>query len=978
MNTIFIIKEILSFYAKKMSNSSIEKQNQYKDELVTIMTKLIDLYPYLLHPISHPYLTEKEAFNIIEKIKKEVDRNYVPLFPSHLKYTDVIEENVIKTPVFETCENNYKQVYYKDITNYLLNMLLCIPINKLNITFVEIGNELVGDFFYKNINPKIYKQNPITEENKFKEYLNNINNKLLDIKKNYGNYYDYCLKNQTIPFPYEVMIVSKDNTSWFKSYQKQIDTLVAQYRECGFIVIKPLDEIKTNLFALNYKLEGNNLRDYFKGMDKSSEVFYELKLTPRHSSFHPQKTDFKWIAEGFYSKDIRLEDINLNNPFWVYRSISPSFHNEKYTFIGNDFNIYKNKITLINKVKHCWPLIKITPITKNTNLLKACLLYINSEADKKEEAVILTQDFYKSASNSYEKNIETINLPIGKSSNNEVIFTMDMVNHVHSFIIGQSGSGKSVFLHNIIGSAILKYAPEDLQLYLLDFKLGGVEFNRYKGIKHVKSLLVDNSDQQITLEILRELRERMIERGRQLRDCSVNNLVEYNKQNPNATMPQILVVVDECHEMFRVGSDIPRTVSNEISEIITKIAKEGRSQGVHLILATQTLSGTEISNEILNNVSDHYLLKCATSDSERMVERSSEITSKLSTGQIYYHHVDSQVQFQAYYTDKENAAKLIDLAKKKAENHQSNGEFYFNGSQLFKLDTTVMEQGKKRAKYPIAYMGRNISINQNDLNITLRKDYSENILLFGLNDVEQVTRTTMNLFISLISYTQSKGLDYKFKVFNCLSNEDSIYTEQLELLEEEGYCEIIEGRKDRGKYLKQLAEGIYNETVDNTILLILGQERFRELKMDMEISNEKKQESSDDAFGFGGFSFSNEGTSSSSIKTFKQALELILDKGPELGVHTIMQLDKPSNFLFSDYISPKMVYQKFKHLIMLKSDESASAQLHLNDNIRLETLSKDLERLRAYYYSEESDTYTLFTPYMELSNDEIINLLKSE
>ena len=63
---------------------------------------------------------------------------------------------------------------------------------------------------------------------------------------------------------------------------------------------------------------------------------------------------------------------------------------------------------------------------------------------------------------------------------------------------------------------------------------------------------------------------------------------------------------------------------------------------------------------------------------------------------------------------------------------------------------------------------------------------------------------------------------------------------------------------------------------------------------------------------------------------------------------------------------------------MLKSDESASAQLHLNDNIRLETLSKDLERLRAYYYSEESDTYTLFTPYMELNNEEIMNLLKSE
>ena len=60
---------------------------------------------------------------------------------------------------------------------------------------------------------------------------------------------------------------------------------------------------------------------------------------------------------------------------------------------------------------------------------------------------------------------------------------------------------------------------------------------------------------------------------------------------------------------------------------------------------------------------------------------------------------------------------------------------------------------------------------------------------------------------------------------------------------------------------------------------------------------------------------------------------------------------------------------------MLKSDESASSQLGLNDNVRLESLSRDLERLRAYYYAEESDTYTLFTPYMESSKEEIVELL---
>jgi len=977
MKTILFIKNVLSNYVLRTNAASIELQQQYKDELVAIMSKLLDWFPHLLHPLCSPDLGKEEAWGIVDKIKKEVCKNYVPIFPSHLKYLDNINEQIIETPVFRTYDDIHEQLKNEDVTDYLLNILLSLPINKVNITFVEIGNDFIGDFFYKNISPQIYKQRSITKENELKDCLDKLSEKIFNIRKQYGNYYDYCLREQVIPLPYEILVISEDNTSWFHSYEKIIATLMTRGKDCGVWVIKcSKEEIKDDLFPLNYKLEGNSLRNIFETMNKSSETYYELKISPHYAFPRPNKNDFKRLLEELNLNDVKLGNVNLNNSFWIYR-YSNSLYLNRENHSWWPFIIENRKIKLTNTAYNK-PLISCCSLTKNVNLLNACIQYINSEADKKEEAVILIQDFEKSASRIYEDNIEIITVPIGKSSNKEINFTMDMVSHVHSFIIGQSGSGKSVFLHNIIGTAILKYAPEDLQLYLLDFKLGGVEFNRYKGIKHVKSLLVDNSDQQITLEILRELRERMVERGRQLRDCGVNNLVEYNKQNPNATMPQILLVVDECHEMFRVGRDIPRTVSNEISEIITKIAKEGRSQGVHLILATQTLSGTEISNEILNNVSDHYLLKCATADSERMVERSSEITSQLSTGQIYYHHVDRQVQFQAYYTDKENAEKLIDLAKKKAENHQSNGEFYFNGSQLFKLDETVMEQGKKRAKYPVAYMGKNISISQNDLSITLRKDYSENILLFGLNDVEQVTRTTMNLFISLMSYTKRKGLDYQFKVFNCLSNEDSIYTEQLDMLEEEGYCEIIEGRKDRGKFLKQLAEDISNETVGNTILLILGQERFRELKMDMEIAQEQSKPSEDDAFGFGDFSFSNEGTSSSSIKTFKQALELILDKGPELGVHTIMQLDKPSNFLFSDYISPKMVYQKFKHLIMLKSDEAASAQLHLNDNIRLETLSKDLERLRAYYYSEESDTYTLFTPYMELSNDEIMNLLKTE
>ena len=630
-------------------------------------------------------------------------------------------------------------------------------------------------------------------------------------------------------------------------------------------------------------------------------------------------------------------------------------------------------------------LIKPINIADDEIFTQACINYINSEAEAKEETKVISLG-YDESKNSYEDIANDLVVDVGKKGKNDMTFLMDLVSHVHAFIIGQSGSGKSVFLHNVIGGAMLKYAPEDLQLYLLDFKLGGVEFNRYKGAKHVKALLVDNSDPQVTLEILRELRNSMTERGKLLRSAGVNNIGEYNKLHQEDRMPHVLVVADECHEMFKADDSIPRQVRNEISDIVIKIAKEGRSQGVHLVFATQTLSGTEISSEIINNVSDFYLLKCAQTDSERLVPNSSNITSELSTGQIYYHHVEEQVKFQAYYTDKEAAEKLMAAIVEKAKDHKSNGEFYFNGAQMFYLDESLKEQMLAvKGKSPLAYMGKAIDISQKDLYIKLNEDFSENVLLLGLNDEEQVTRTTMNLFVSLMMSAKLKHKDIAFKVIDCLNNEEGEVHELIFDLENAGFCEIIE-RRQRSKFFKELAQSVMDGSAEETIMLILGQDRFRELKMDMELEEGDTDSISSNDDKVANISAFLDGDSDdsystnkmeSNIRSYREALDIILDKGPDYGVHTLLQLEKINNFLFEDYISPKELYQKFKHLVMLRSDEKTGSRIGLSDDIHLEKLSSDWERLRAYYYAEESDNYTLFTPYMPSKSKDIIHLLNT-
>ena len=303
--------------------------------------------------------------------------------------------------------------------------------------------------------------------------------------------------------------------------------------------------------------------------------------------------------------------------------------------------------------------IRCTPILDNPILAKACFNYINEGAELPQVAAA-SVDHDKMLSGGFAAIDKAMVIPVGSSDTGDLVdFTLDTISHIHCFIIGQSGTGKSVFLHDVIIGAMAKYSPEELELYLMDFKIGGVEFNRYKNEKHVKALLVDNSDIQITLEILRDISNKMRERGKLLRASGVSNIVEYNQVNPDKKMPRIVFIADECHVMFPTMNSKEAKLYREISEILSKIAKEGRSQGVHLVLATQTIAQAEIPSEVINNISDFYLLKCVAGDSERLVPGSSETTSQLKTGQVLHHDIDNDVVFKSTYLPTPQALEVI-------------------------------------------------------------------------------------------------------------------------------------------------------------------------------------------------------------------------------------------------------------------------------------------------------------------------------
>lgn len=540
-------------------------------------------------------------------------------------------------------------------------------------------------------------------------------------------------------------------------------------------------------------------------------------------------------------------------------------------------------------------MVKHTPIAEHPALADAFRVDFNKRINEKGTRQVLKADYASISHSEYTEVTSEISITVGLDTEDKhpVTLRFNSGDYIHGFILGQSGSGKSVLLNNIISAAILKYAPEDLMLYLMDFK--GVEFNRYRGVKHVKALLVDNSDPQMTLEVLR---------------------------------------------------------------------------GIHMLLATQQLDETDISGQILKNLTECFLLMSAASDSNKLVPDSDKLTSKQPTGQAcYYHKRELQSKVQTFYATDEELADAIEKAREKSTTKQSNGESYFSGSSIYHLQTEDLQSAKTQSYgAPVATIGRSIGLNQQSTAITLTQDFSENIIVWGANRQEQATATAINALVSLMAYYEQSNTPCNFIVLDCTNNPMSQCKPLLAELEKRAYCKIIQ-QSEGGKYLKMIADDIYRDTAPNLILTILGQDRFSEMKRNSLLVEEKKATEIKPAVGgLEMLSFdplpdlgANNITDGSKVKKYQEALKYILDEGPKHHVHVLMQVDKPGNILFDEF--GKEAIGLFKHRVILKSENKHLAPLRFGEDIDVQSLSDDNEHLRAYYYPD-GEQPMLFTPFL--------------
>ena len=218
-----------------------------------------------------------------------------------------------------------------------------------------------------------------------------------------------------------------------------------------------------------------------------------------------------------------------------------------------------------------------------------------------KETVILSEiiEEDKSFDGKWKEQSDWLSAPIGiaddTQNQSQPVLSLDIGEYGHVALYGLASSGKTTFIQTMIYSMALKYSPQYINMYVLDF--AGRTMAYFKHLPHVGDVVFAEDDMKIK-KLFKMIKKELVERKTSFASLGVNNLKTYIevKETP---MPSIMLVINNYTSFLE---HYPA-----YEEEINFLSREGSSYGINLFIATGALNS--IKSKVAQNIKLSYALQ---------------------------------------------------------------------------------------------------------------------------------------------------------------------------------------------------------------------------------------------------------------------------------------------------------------------------------------------------------------------------------